>query len=65
MHFVCPVKLLLKEAEKIFSGIDFSLMGSTPDSHLICHLQFITEWAHGIVSFILVLSSQPEVELVC
>lgn len=61
MHFVCPVKLLLKEGDKTFSGIDFSHMGSAPGSHLICHLRFITEWAQGIISFILVLSSQLEV----
>lgn len=64
MHFVCPVKLLPKETEKT-PGIDFSLVESAPGSHLICHLQFITEWAHGIIGFILVLSSQPEVELMC
>lgn len=65
MHFICPVKLLPKEVEKTFSGIDFLHMGTVALSHLICHLQFITELAQGNINFILARSSQPEVKLVC
>jgi len=51
--------------EKTTSGIDFSRMGAVARSHLICHLQFVTEWARGIINSILILSSQPEVKLMC
>lgn len=32
-------------------------MGTVAGSHLISHFQFITEKAHGIINFILMLNS--------